>query len=59
MSPLKLIIPGRYWDSQVYRGRIYPFGRDGEICQAANGSIRKDALSMTRATRRAATSFTA
>ena len=31
MSPLKLIIPGRYWDSQIYRGRLHLFGMDGEI----------------------------
>ena len=31
MSPLKLIIPGRYWDSQIYRGRLYLFGMDGDI----------------------------
>jgi hypothetical protein len=31
MQPLKLIIPGRYWDSQIYKGRLYLFGRDGDI----------------------------
>ena len=31
MSPLKLIIPGRYWDSQIYRGRLHLFGMAGEI----------------------------
>ena len=31
MPPLKLIIPGRYWDSQIYRGRLHLFGMDGEL----------------------------
>ena len=31
MSPLKLIVPGRYWDSQIYRGRLHLFGMDGDI----------------------------
>ncbi len=31
MPPLKLIIPGRYWDSQIYRGRLHLFGMDGDI----------------------------
>ena len=31
VSPLKLTIPGRYWDSQIYRGRLHLFGMDGHI----------------------------
>lgn len=31
MSPLKLIVPGRYWDSQIYRGKLHLFGMDGDI----------------------------
>ena len=31
MPPLKLIIPGRYWDSQIYRGKLHLFGMDGDI----------------------------
>ena len=31
MSPLKLTIPGRYWDSQIYRGRLHLFGMEGDI----------------------------
>ena len=31
MSPLKLTIPGRYWDTQIYRGRLYLFDREGSI----------------------------
>ena len=31
MPPLKLIIPGRYWDSQLHRGRLYLFDREGTI----------------------------
>ena len=31
MSPVKLTIPGRYWDSQIYRGRLHLFGMDGDI----------------------------
>jgi hypothetical protein len=31
MPPLKLVIPGRYWDSQIYKGRLYLFSRDGDI----------------------------
>lgn len=31
MSALKLTIPGSYWDSYVYSGRLYLFGCDGSI----------------------------
>lgn len=31
MQPLKLSIPGRFWDSQVYAGRLYLFHIDGSI----------------------------
>ena len=31
MPPLKLVIPGRYWDSQIYRGKLHLFGMDGDI----------------------------
>ena len=31
MPALKLIIPGRYWDSQLYQGRLYLFDREGTI----------------------------
>ena len=31
MQPLRFIVPGQYWDSQVYRGRLYLFGMDGSI----------------------------
>lgn len=31
MSPLKLTIPGQYWDSQIYRGRLYLVDRRGRI----------------------------
>lgn len=31
MQPLKLVIPGSYWDSQIYEGRLYLFGRSGDI----------------------------
>lgn len=31
MQPLKLVIPGAYWDSQLYEGRLYLFGRSGDI----------------------------
>ena len=31
MPALKLIIPGRYWDSQLHRGRLYLFDREGTI----------------------------
>jgi hypothetical protein len=31
MQPLKLTIPGRYWDSHIYQGRLYLFGMDGDI----------------------------
>jgi hypothetical protein len=29
--PVKLTIPGKYWDSQVYAGVLYLFGRSGEF----------------------------
>lgn len=31
MHPLKLIIPGEYWDSQIYRGKLYLFDRSGGL----------------------------
>src|SRR5207249_4327200 len=31
MQPLKLVIPGQYWDSQIYAGRLYLFERDGSL----------------------------
>jgi len=31
MQPLKITIPGQYWDSQIYRGRLYLFERDGGL----------------------------
>jgi len=31
MQPVKLTIPGAYWDTQLYSGRLYLFGRDNTI----------------------------
>jgi hypothetical protein len=31
VQPLTLTIPGEYWDSQIYSGRLYLFGRSGDI----------------------------
>ena len=31
MLPLKLTIPGHYWDSYIYEGRLYLFGLKGDI----------------------------
>jgi len=31
MQPIRLTIPGRYWDSQIYSGRLYLFLIDGSI----------------------------
>ena len=31
MQPLKITVPGAYWDSQIYEGRLYLFGRSGDI----------------------------
>jgi hypothetical protein len=31
MQPLKLSIPGKYWDSQITRGQLYLFVRDGSL----------------------------
>jgi hypothetical protein len=31
MQPLRLILPGAYWDSQIYAGRLYLFGLEGDI----------------------------
>lgn len=31
MPPLKLTIPGRYWDSQICRGRLHLFGMEGDV----------------------------
>jgi hypothetical protein len=31
MQPLILRIPGSFWDSQIYSGRLYLFGRDAQL----------------------------
>ena len=31
VPPLKLTIPGRYWDSQICRGRLHLFGMEGDV----------------------------
>jgi hypothetical protein len=31
MQPLKLVIPGEYWDSQIYSGTLLLFARDGYL----------------------------
>jgi len=31
MQPLKLIIPGEFWDSFIYKGRLYLFCLDGSV----------------------------
>ena len=31
MPALRLIIPGHYWDTQLYQGRLYLFDREGRI----------------------------
>lgn len=31
MSTVKFIVPGEYWDSQIYQGRLYLFARDGTL----------------------------
>ena len=32
MQPLRLSIPGRFWDSQIYAGRLYLFTEAGSVC---------------------------
>jgi hypothetical protein len=31
MHPLKLTVEGEFWDSQIYKGRLYLFSRDGSV----------------------------
>ena len=31
MRPVRLLIPGEYWDSLIYKGLLFLFGRDGTI----------------------------
>lgn len=31
MQPVKMVIPGKYWDSFIYKGRLYIFGMEGDI----------------------------
>lgn len=31
LAPLRIIIPGRYYDSQIYRGRLYIWTMDGSV----------------------------
>lgn len=35
MQPVKITIPGRYWDSFIYKGRLYLFGVDGDVTSIA------------------------
>jgi len=30
MQPVKIAIPGQFWDSQIYRGKLYLFERTGQ-----------------------------
>ncbi|MDZ7788123.1 MAG: hypothetical protein U5K73_08410 [Halofilum sp. (in: g-proteobacteria)] len=31
MQPVRITLPGRYWDSFIYKGRLYLFGVDGDV----------------------------
>ncbi len=31
MPPVKMIIPGEWWDSYIYRAKLHLFGRDGDV----------------------------
>jgi hypothetical protein len=31
MQPVKLVIPGQFWDTQIYAGRLYAFTEDGAV----------------------------
>ena len=31
MQPLKVVVPGKFWDSQIYSGRLYLFERSGGV----------------------------
>jgi hypothetical protein len=33
LTPIKIVIPGSYWDSWVYRDNLYLFGLDGSIAR--------------------------
>lgn len=39
MQPLRMTIPGKYWDSFIYKGRLYLFGVDGDIRSIDWGSF--------------------
>lgn len=30
-SPIRLVIPGKYWDAQIYAGELILFGQDGSL----------------------------
>lgn len=42
MQPVKMIIPGNYWDSFLYKGRLYLFGIGGDIRSVAWGEFISD-----------------
>jgi hypothetical protein len=46
MQAIKLVIPGKYWDSQLYAGKLYLFSDSGELTvvnwDAAINDILKD-----------------
>lgn len=31
MQPLKIVLPGHFWDSQIYRGKLYLFDQEGDL----------------------------
>lgn len=39
MQPLRMTIPGKYWDSFIYKGRLYLFGINGDIRSVAWGDF--------------------
>lgn len=42
MQPLKISIPGAYWDSHVYSGRLFLFGADGDLCTLDWGRLIRE-----------------
>ena len=44
MQPLKLTIPGKFWDSQIYAGRLYLFRTDGSLFTLNWDSLIEDWL---------------
>jgi hypothetical protein len=46
MQAVKIILPGKFWDSQIYMGRLYLFGLEGDLT-VLNWDLLSDELNIS------------